>query len=189
MSKEQPKELCQLDDYSDWDTPMSSTLAMETKPNQILETKPNQILESVETQPEPQLTAVKRRSNAGLWIEPFLAAYAERGTVRAACKAANVSRQTYTKWLQDPDFAQRVADAKEDFADHLEEILFDIMTGKSKGQYVPGMFLLKGKRPEYKDGTSVAINNNLIDGIHVDLMQLDRPGQPQLPPQIPSIED
>jgi len=179
MSKEQPIELCQLDDYSDWDVPVSTSIVPSS--NQVLESKSNQVPEN---QPEPQLTKHKRRSDAGLWIEPFLAAYAQRGTVRAACEAAGVSRVTYTKWLQDPDFARRVADAKEDFADHLEEMIYEIMTGKRTGQYVPGMFLLKGKRPEFKDGSSVTVNNNQVGRIEVDLLELERPAKPQLPTQI-----
>tara|TARA_R100000742_G_C4254682_1_gene72701 strand:+ start:541 stop:879 length:339 start_codon:yes stop_codon:yes gene_type:complete len=78
----------------------------------------------------------------------FLEVFASKmGNVSKACKAAQISRQTYYDWMKDEDFAGKVDEVKEgllDFAEHqllaniksgrTAEILFYLKTkGKSRG--------------------------------------------------------
>lgn len=57
--------------------------------------------------------------------EIFLKAYREIGTIRGSYKAADVCRRTIYNWLADDEaFRTAFADAKEDFADSLEEKLY-----------------------------------------------------------------
>lgn len=53
--------------------------------------------------------------------DAFIIAFAEWGIIRAACEAAGVNRDTVANWRKnDPDFAQRMATAKESAVELLE---------------------------------------------------------------------
>ena len=54
------------------------------------------------------------------------------GNVSKACKAANISRQTYYDWMKDKEFAGKVDEVREgllDFAEH--QLLSNIKDGKT----------------------------------------------------------
>lgn len=63
----------------------------------------------------PDVLAKEARQRA------FLAALAEKGTLKAACAAAQIDRSLPHLWRKDPDFAPRYLAAMEEFADSLEE--------------------------------------------------------------------
>ena len=63
----------------------------------------------------------------------FLEVFASKmGNVSKACKAANISRQTYYDWMKDETFANQVEEVREgliDFAEH--QLLANIKKGKT----------------------------------------------------------
>jgi len=123
-------------------------------------------------------TAKKRRSDSGLWIDDFMSIYAQYGSIRKAAKEAGVNRsQIAIRLKDDPEFAERVAQAREDYADSLEERVREMSETDIRGLF----FLLKGIRPQYKDGTSVNVNQNNVETITVDLTALEAPSNKALP--------
>jgi len=95
----------------------------------------------------------------------FLAAYRETGNVRVACIAAQISRSSHYRWLeQSSDYAQEFEQAKKDAVDVLEAEArrravegWEEPVGWYKGQAggtvrkysdILLMFLLKGAAPE-----------------------------------------
>ena len=78
-----------------------------------------------------------------------LDAYAEKGTVTAACRCAGISRETFYRWLkEDPKFKAAVDDAYEQVTDDLEESALE----RAKKDTTLTIFLLKGrKRGVYGD--------------------------------------
>lgn len=65
--------------------------------------------------------------------DKFLEVYATKmGNVSKACKAANISRQTFYDWMKDKQFAGKVDEVREgllDFAEH--QLLSNIRDGKT----------------------------------------------------------
>ena len=77
--------------------------------------------------------------------EAFLEAYAEAGTITAACRHALVCRQTVHRWInEDPAFAARFDEARESKIEVLEQSLYQKALG---GDTVASIFLLKAARP------------------------------------------
>lgn len=73
-----------------------------------------------------------------------LVKYRELGTVLSACKAANISRDTWYRWkADDPAFAALVIAADEDVLDDLEEAAHERAKESSDTLLI---FLLKSKR-------------------------------------------
>ena len=56
----------------------------------------------------------------GLKKKAFLAAFRETGNVRVASQAAQISRASHYRWLQEPDYAEEFEQAKADAVDVLE---------------------------------------------------------------------
>ena len=58
----------------------------------------------------------------------FIKGLLEYGTVRNGCKVAKISRPTYHLWMNnDHEFAERVADARQEFGEKLEEVIVGIV--------------------------------------------------------------
>lgn len=58
----------------------------------------------------------------------FLAGLKETGTVSNGLRKARVSRSIYNSWLaNDPDFPEKVSDARMEFAEALEEVVVGIV--------------------------------------------------------------
>lgn len=89
--------------------------------------------------------------------------YADVGTIREACRQANIGRRTHYDWLEDPAYRAAFEDAKEDAVDGLvEECRRRARDGVEEpifylGQQVGAvrkysdpmlMFLVRGWRPE-----------------------------------------
>lgn len=67
--------------------------------------------------PLPEITEAKRQA--------FLAAFSERGSIRAACLLTGVGRTTFYDWRRsDAEFAAAFESAREDVVDKLEEEAF-----------------------------------------------------------------
>lgn len=82
-----------------------------------------------------------------------LAALAEGATIAEAAKAAGIHRQTLLRWRQsDEAFAVQVADAIEAGTDVLEDEARRRALDKSD---ILLMFLLKKRRPEFRDSYRV----------------------------------
>ena len=80
----------------------------------------------------------------------FLLAYSEHGTVRAACRAAEVGRAAYDRWVRDPDCQRKVEKVKYDFAELLEEIALDRVKNpdKNRGSDLLLIGLLNANMPQ-----------------------------------------
>lgn len=112
----------------------------------------------------------------------FLKAFAVSGRVSPACRAAKIGRRTHYGWMDDPEYAAAFEDARQEAADHWEEVAEQIAKGEfqrplmSRGvpQLDPAgqplmvsdppnpimvMFILKGLRPEkYRENSKVDHN-------------------------------
>ena len=103
----------------------------------------------------------------------FLAAYRGTGNILLACQAAQISRSSHYRWLQEPDYAQEFEQAKKDAVDVLEAEArrravegYMEPVGWYKGQaggtvrrYSDALliFLLKGAAPEkYRERVEVS---------------------------------
>lgn len=115
------------------------------------------------------------------------AAYAEVGTVLHACKAAEIDRATFYRWLKtDPEFAAAVELAREDAADRLErEVVRRAVEGVEEPLVSGGkmlgtvtrysdtllIFALKGLRPQkYRDNARLEVVT--IDAIDAEIQRL-----------------
>lgn len=76
-----------------------------------------------------------------------LDAYVEKGTVTAACKKAQIGRQTWYNWIEDDeDFAKAAKDAYEQVTDDIEQT--SIEKGRDGGDTTMCIFLMKNRRHE-----------------------------------------
>ena len=58
----------------------------------------------------------------------FIAGLKETGTISNGLRKAKISRSVYNSWLSgDPDFPERVADARMEFGEALEEVVVGIV--------------------------------------------------------------
>jgi len=65
----------------------------------------------------------------------YLAAYAETGTIKAACTAAQINRSSVTEWRDsDAAFRRLEVQAVEVFADSLEELAYARIQNPDKGR-------------------------------------------------------
>jgi hypothetical protein len=81
------------------------------------------------------------------WERTFLAYYREHGTLYKAAKAAGVTSVTAWRHIKaDPEFADAVEHARQEYADALEEGMHELFTAKNN--VVAGIVMLKGLRPE-----------------------------------------
>jgi hypothetical protein len=86
----------------------------------------------------------------------FLQALARRASVREACDAADVSRQTVYRWRrEDEGFAAAWAEAIDSAVERLEEVVYSRATEKSD---LLAMFWLKAHKRMYRDDVSVELS-------------------------------
>lgn len=62
----------------------------------------------------------------------WLNAYAEMPTVFAANRKTNTTRDTFRKWMEDPEFRQMKDDAEADYNDRLNERMMTIALGMDR---------------------------------------------------------
>src|SRR5215472_13409819 len=85
----------------------------------------------------------------------FLAALADGASIFRACQAAGFSRSRAYAWrAEDPDFSDAWNQAVDDGTDRLEDALFARAIETSD---VAAIFLLKARRPQYRDRASTAV--------------------------------
>ena len=78
-------------------------------------------------------TQKKRRNQ-----EKFLEGLKETGTIRNGLRKAGVIRWTYREWMEgDPEFPDRVLDARQEFAEALEEVVVGIVMDPEMVRKVP----------------------------------------------------
>ena len=89
----------------------------------------------------------------------FLDAFRLAGTIRKAAAAARVGRTTVNKWRANNinGFRARFEEATDDFADEIEEMLFERIRAQGPGHNPTlAIFMLKALRPlKYRELTQV----------------------------------
>lgn len=96
--------------------------------------------------PEPSDTTLEAKFKR---MEVALVALQEFGTIRAACRVANITRNTYFKWIdQHPEFKLAAELALADQVDDLEEEVYRRAKEKSDALL---MFALKAHRPQFRE--------------------------------------
>ena len=68
----------------------------------------------------------------------FITGFLEYGTVRSGCRVAKISRTAFYEWVaNDPEFAERVADARQEFGEKLEEVIVGIVMDPEQARKTP----------------------------------------------------
>jgi hypothetical protein len=133
--------------------------------------------------PKPPPREAKRGPKGYDWTPAFLTALGECGVMRYACEAAEVDRSTvYDRKKIDAVFAAKYKDATDQAADRLEqEAVRRAVDGWDEPVYQMGaqvgvvrkfdsgllMFLLRAKKPEFKD--KLQVDGNVSGGVHLTL--------------------
>src|SRR5688572_3546459 len=85
----------------------------------------------------------------------FIGLYREHGSIYHAARLTPVSRKTVYNWIEaDEQFAEAVADSKEDSLDDLETSVYK----RAFNDSLLAMFYLKAHRHKFRDKTTVDIN-------------------------------
>lgn len=116
-------------------TTAGSTRTPKTKPQ--TDAKGKKVLRPRKKKTRAQIAREKTKKNQ----RDFLKIFGNNlCSVTKSCKAANIGRRTFYKWLEDPDFALRVEDANEEMKDFGEDQLKVLMSG------IPEMDLIDDKK-------------------------------------------
>jgi hypothetical protein len=84
----------------------------------------------------------------------FITLYREHGSIYHAAKLTPVSRKTVYRWMeQDAQFAEAVADSKEDSVDDLETSVYR----RAFTDNLLAMFYLKAHRPKFRDKVTIDV--------------------------------
>mgnify|MGYP003137164845 FL=1 len=80
----------------------------------------------------------------------FLKGIANTGTIIRGCEYAGISRETARMWMKDPDFAERVSEARMEVGEQLEETALSLVRDPATAvrSQVLLMFLLNGNMPQ-----------------------------------------
>lgn len=85
----------------------------------------------------------------------FLEAYREEGSIYHAAHRSHVSRKTVYNWIEhDEQFAEAVADCKDDAVVELEQSVYK----RAFKSDLLAMFVLKAHRPQYRDKVTVDLS-------------------------------
>jgi hypothetical protein len=115
----------------------------------------------------------------------FINLYREHGSIYHAAKLTPVSRQTVYTWIEaDEQFAQAVADSKEDSLDDLETSVYQ----RAFKDSILAMFYLKAHRPKFRDKVTVDLDS-LRDEIQQRVAQLGGEQLKQLGTQLPESNE
>lgn len=112
----------------------------------------------------------------------FLAEYEKYGTITHAARAIGYERRHILRWREeDPVFDVAVQDAFEVNTEHLEQTLFQrALKGTSKGSDSLGMFLMKKRKPEYRERFG-------LDASHLHAGSISNPSK--VPPTVQAAVD
>ena len=106
-------------------------------------------------------TQKKRRNQ-----EKFLEGLKETGTIRNGLRKAGVIRWTYREWMEgDPEFPDRVLDARQEFAEALEEVVVGIVMDPEMVRKVPilAITLLNANLPNKYRPTAIVQDETARD--------------------------
>jgi hypothetical protein len=104
----------------------------------------------------------------------FITLYREHGSIYHAAKLTPVSRKTVYNWIEaDEQFAEAVADSKEDSLDDLETSVYK----RAFNDSLLAMFYLKAHRHKFRDKTTIDIT--VVQG-EIE-QRMERLGLRQLP--------
>ena len=98
--------------------------------------------------------------------ERFLEGLKEMGTIRNGLRKAGVIRWTYRDWMQDdPEFPDRVLDARQEFAEALEEVVVGIVMDPEMVRKVPilAITLLNANLPNKYRPTAIVQDETARD--------------------------
>ena len=104
----------------------------------------------------------KRRINQ----ENFLRGLKETGTIRNGLNRSGVVRRTYYEWMEsDPSFPDRVLDARQEFAEALEEVVVGIVMDPEMVKKVPilAITLLNANLPNKYRPTAIVQDETARD--------------------------
>ena len=90
--------------------------------------------------------------------QAFLEEFDKRGTIKHACRAVGISRDTYRRWRKEyvNGFDELFSDIRDDFADEVELNLFQRAKDPDCNPVIL-IFALKGLKPDkYRDNAVVA---------------------------------
>lgn len=108
-----------------------------------------------------QRTRGRAAVRTDVWLDVFFKELAVKGTIRAACAKAKVSRDTvWDRRKADPAFEQRFTHALADYADSLEEVADK--RAKRKSDRLLEVLLRSNKPEKYKDRVEVSERMLLI---------------------------
>ena len=105
---------------------------------------------------------LRRRVNQ----ENFLRGLKETGTIRNGLSRAGVVRRTYYEWMEgDPTFPDRVLDARQEFAEALEEVVVGIVMDPEMVKKVPvlAITLLNANLPNKYRPTAIVQDETARD--------------------------
>jgi hypothetical protein len=98
--------------------------------------------------------------------ENFLRGLRETGTIRNGLLKAGVIRWTYREWMEgDPEFPDRVLDARQEFAEALEEVVVGIVMDPEMVKKVPilAITLLNANLPNKYRPTAIVQDETARD--------------------------
>ena len=96
----------------------------------------------------------------------FLAGLKRTGTIKNGCLSAGVARETYYTWVrEDPTFHDRVEEAKQEFAESLEEVVVGIVMDPEMVKKVPilAITLLNANLPNKYRPTAIVQDETARD--------------------------
>ena len=112
----------------------------------------------------------------------FLRAFQEQGSILHAAQVCRINRKTIYRWIEaDEQFAEAVADCKEDNYDELETSVYQ----RAFKSDLLAMFYLKAHRPKFRD--KIQVNVNEIQE-HIDTL-ISKLNQRQLPASLTEFID
>ena len=98
--------------------------------------------------------------------ERFLEGLKEMGTIRNGLRKAGVIRWTYREWMEsDPEFPDKVLDARQEFAEALEEVVVGIVMDPDTVRKVPilAITLLNANLPNKYRPTAIVQDETARD--------------------------
>lgn len=115
----------------------------------------------------------------------LVSAYRERGTISHAAETVGVSRKCVHHYLNtDPEFAEAMADAREDSGDILESSVYE----RAFKSDLLAMFYLKAYRPKFRDKVQVDLSS-IQEQIDQMVGKLDTVNRQQLPQAVTQFID
>lgn len=117
--------------------------------------------------------------------QAWITIYAEKGTVKAACEAVRISRNTaYEERKRNPEFAEEWDRQEESVTDQLEKTLIEIALDSTHRHQVRALeFALKARRPsvyreqvgvKHSGKVSVEVDEGVNEEIESALAEVDR---------------